>query len=72
MLIKRKEDPEEPGSLKVLQLEHIMFPLIILSLGCFVAFLIFLGEIWLGKTKKPAEQQEFWVSDHFEEEINKI
>ena len=25
-----------------------------------------------GKTKKPAEQQEFPVADQFEEEINKI
>ena len=72
MFPKPKEDPEEPGSLKVLQFEHIMFPLIILSSGCFVASLIFLGEIWLGKTKKPAEQQEFPVADQFEEEINKI
>ena len=66
------KETEEPGSLLVLQFEHIMFPLIILSLGCFVAFLVFLGEIWLGKTKKQAEQQEFPVADQFEEEINKI
>ena len=65
MFPKPKEEPEEPGSLKVLQLEHIMFPLIILSLGCFVAFLIFLGEIWLGRTKKQAEQQELTVADQF-------
>ena len=61
-----RKETEEPGSLLVLQFEHIiMFPLIILSLGCFVAFLIFLGEIWLGRTKKQAEQQELTVADQF-------
>ena len=66
------KEAKEPGSLKVLQFEHIMFPLISLSLGCFVAFLLLLGEIWLGKRQKQAEQQEVPVADQFEEEIIKI
>ena len=57
MFLKAAKDIEEPGSLEVLQFDHILFPLIILGLGTFLAFLVFLCEIWRGKTKEETDQQ---------------
>ena len=61
MIPKAKEFFEEDffktDSLVVLQFEHILFPLIILGLGSYVAYMVFLFEIWFGKTNGGAEQR---------------
>ena len=69
MFLKPEKDIEEPGSLEVLQFDHILFPLIILGLGTFLAFLVFLCEIWRGKTKEETDQQPGQdIRDHADKE----
>ena len=51
MFSKRGQDIEEPDSLEVLKFQHIIFPLTTLGVGGSLAFLVFLCEIWFGRTK---------------------
>ena len=63
-LSKYQTENEEPDSLVVLEVEHILFPLIILCLGNSIAFMVFLFEIGFGKTNEDAEHQ---ATDRYEE-----
>ena len=49
---------EADPHLVVINVAHILFPLIILGIGSSVAFMVFLFEIWVGKTNEEAENQE--------------
>ena len=60
----KETEKEEPDSLVVLEVEHILFPLIILCLGNSIAFMVFLFEIWFWKTNEDVEHQ---ATDRYEE-----
>ena len=63
---------EEPESLVVLEVEHILFPLIILCLGNSVAFMVFLFEIWFCKTNEDAEHEGTGRYEEGNHEINAL
>ena len=50
------KENKEPGPLEKIHLKHLIIPFIILGVGCFVALVVFLFEMYCGKKVQVAQQ----------------